>query len=181
MAIYWSKVRHGFFDDAIHGARQIEIVDEDKLARLLADALHDGEESDAAMQLALTRGNPPMIKIDNPDCQLPEDAVEISAEEHAELMAELAKGRILLVDDDGQPRAADRIATVEEQLAVIRKRQRAELASTDWTQLPDALTAAKRKAWAAHRQLLRDLPDLVEKAIADGKPVDSVEWPEAPA
>ncbi len=181
MPVFWSKSKQGFYDDAIHGARQIEVVDEEKLEQLLAETLHDGEESDAAMQLALAHANPPMIRVDNPECLIPDDAIEISAEEHAALMSELSNGKILSVGSGGKPAAVDPVRSVEDQLAAIRRRRTRELAKSDWTQAPDALTAAKRKAWAQHRQLLRDLPALVEKALAEGKGFDSVEWPEAPA
>jgi hypothetical protein len=47
----------------------------------------------------------------------------------------------------------------------------AELARTDWTQLPDAPT--DKVAWAAYRQALRDLP-------AQGGLADDAEFPTAP-
>jgi len=46
-----------------------------------------------------------------------------------------------------------------------------ELASTDWTQLPDA--PVNQNAWAAYRQGLRDLP-------AQGGLADAAEFPVAP-
>jgi hypothetical protein len=45
------------------------------------------------------------------------------------------------------------------------------LAASDWTQLPDVPTG-KKKAWAAYRQKLRDLPTTTTPT--------GVEWPEPP-
>lgn len=56
----------------------------------------------------------------------------------------------------------------------IAKRQERNLilASTDWTQLPDApLTDAEKTAWKAYRQKLRDLPQ-------DFTKVEDIKWPD---
>lgn len=55
-----------------------------------------------------------------------------------------------------------------EQIKVWRN---AELAATDFTQLPDA--AVDKQAWAEYRQALRDLP-------AQGVLADDAEFPERP-
>lgn len=56
----------------------------------------------------------------------------------------------------------------------VRAERDRRLAATDWTQLPDApLAAASRKAWAAYRQALRDIPHSIDD------PADVV-WPDAP-
>ena len=54
-------------------------------------------------------------------------------------------------------------ATNEQKWEQIRLWRNAELASTDWTQLPDSPVDAS--AWATYRQSLRDLPTSV--SIAD--------------
>lgn len=41
---------------------------------------------------------------------------------------------------------------------LLRSRRNALLSSTDWTQLPDALSELQRQQWAQYRQNLRDLP-----------------------
>jgi hypothetical protein len=46
-----------------------------------------------------------------------------------------------------------------------------QLASSDWTQLPDA--PVDKEAWATYRQALRDLP-------AQGGSADAAEFPFAP-
>jgi hypothetical protein len=89
-----------------------------------------------------------------------------------------AEGLRIVAGPDGAPQAAEPELSVEEQLAAYRRRRDRALAATDWTQMPDALTAAKRKLWADHRQALRDLPALVEQALASGKEPPS--FPEPP-
>jgi hypothetical protein len=54
-------------------------------------------------------------------------------------------------------------ATNEQKWEQIRIWRNAELARTDWTQLPDSPVDAS--AWATYRQSLRDLPTSV--SIAD--------------
>lgn len=58
--------------------------------------------------------------------------------------------------------------------APVRAERDRRLAASDWTQLPDApLDDKARKAWAAYRQALRDMPQ-------DHADPDDVVWPEAP-
>ena len=47
-------------------------------------------------------------------------------------------------------------ATVEQQFDYVRTVRNAELAASDWTQLPDA--QCDKPSWATYRQALRDLP-----------------------
>lgn len=81
------------------------------------------------------------------------------------------------IDMAGYPAAlaeveADRLAA---RWAALRAERNRRIAACDWTQMPDApLTDAQRKAWAAHRQALRDLPKATKDPAA---PV----WPKPPA
>jgi hypothetical protein len=177
MSIYYSPSAGAFYDERLHGFRRIQVVDEERLAALQAECLEEGEESDACAQLSL---DPPTMTVDNPDCRIPADALSISAEEHAAMMAELAEGKVPALER-GKVVAVDRERPVEELLAEVRLRRDQALAASDYTQLPDALTAAKRKLWAEHRQALRELPAAVEKAVRAGKAPDSVPFPEPPA
>jgi hypothetical protein len=62
-------------------------------------------------------------------------------------------------------------ATNEQKWEQIKLWRNAELARTDWTQLPDA--PVDIEAWATYRQSLRDLP-------AQGGLADDAEFPTAP-
>jgi len=62
-------------------------------------------------------------------------------------------------------------ATNEQKWDQIKLWRNAELAQTDYTQLPDAPT--DKEAWAEYRQALRDLPQqdvLAEEAVFPTKP-----------
>ena len=62
-------------------------------------------------------------------------------------------------------------ATNEQKWEQIKLWRNAELARTDWTQLPDA--PVDKEAWAEYRQALRDLP-------AQGGIANAAEFPVAP-
>ncbi len=62
-------------------------------------------------------------------------------------------------------------ATNEQKWEQIKKWRNAQLAESDWTQLPDA--PVNKETWAAYRQALRDLP-------AQGGKADDAEFPTAP-
>lgn len=62
-------------------------------------------------------------------------------------------------------------ATNEQKWEQIKNWRNAELAASDWTQLPDA--PVDKAAWATYRQALRDLP-------AQGGLADAAEFPVAP-
>lgn len=107
---------------------------------------------------------------------LPADAIEISDDEHAELLAGLSVGRVVVVGPDGRPTLADVPEPPVEVLDIQARAQRAELLSaSDWTQLPDvALTEEEVGAWRVYRRALRDLPQ------QPGWP-STIAWPEPPA
>lgn len=135
MTKFFSAERSGFFDDAIHGPREIA-----------------GELS-ARERKAGKR--PPMVP--NPDCTLPIDAVEITEKRYSELMAAQAEGKRIVFRGtavfavEREPDAAGL------QAARRRKRDRL-LAGSDWTQLPDSpLDPETRSIWANYRTALRDL------------------------
>jgi len=66
------------------------------------------------------------------------------------------------------------IAASQTDLSMVRARRNGILASSDWTQLPDApLTAEKKQEWAEYRQLLRDI-------TKDVTTIDQVVWPDEP-
>lgn len=62
-------------------------------------------------------------------------------------------------------------ATNEQKWEQIKWWRNAQLAASDWTQLPDA--PVDKAAWATYRQALRDLP-------AQGGLADAAEFPVAP-
>lgn len=81
-----------------------------------------------------------------------------------------------LTDEQKAARKVEREAKAKaDRMRLFRRRRDEKLAECDWTQLADSpLPAAKKAAWAAYRQALRDVPETVN---ADGW----VTWPAKPA
>lgn len=84
MKIFFSKSASGFYNDEIHGARTLTVKNPD------------------ALNLTM--------EVDNPDSKIPMDAVEITAAEHAALLAGQATGKMIATDALGKPVLQDRPA-----------------------------------------------------------------------
>lgn len=146
MTHFFSPSTAGFYSDRINGPRLIE-------GELTTREKKAGKR-------------PPMI--DNPNCTLPDDAVEITDQRFAELMEAQAKGK-QIVAMRGKPVAVDRQVDEAERTTARRRKRNRLLAESDWTQMPDApLDAPLRKAWTDYRQALRDLD------------MSGTDWPETP-
>lgn len=145
MQRYFSPSTGGFYSEALHGARLIP----------------------AAQNKAEIKAGKRPVLVANPACSLPADAVPISAERHAELMAAQAQGKTL-DQRGGKPVARDNVPSAEE-LETMRRRERdRRLAASDWTDLPNATPREGKPAWEAYRQALKDLD------------MAGTDWPYAP-
>lgn len=113
-------------------------------------------------------------EIHTPDMR-PSDAVQITDEHYAELLASLGSGKTLGADDAGAPVLLDPPApTVEELMAGLRYRRNQLLTQSDWTQGSDSpLSTGTKAGWAIYRQALRDLPAKVKDPA-------KIDWPAAP-
>lgn len=103
---------------------------------------------------------------------IPADAVEISAAEHAALLEGQSQGKRIQADAKGRPVLADPPAPTDEELAsAARSKRDALLSACDWTQVADA--PVDQSAWREYRQALRDVTE---------QPTfpQSVEWPVMP-
>jgi len=83
MSMYYSPTTLGFYCDDVHGPRMLLVHDETQ-----PDDPHA------------------MVEVPNPGCLIPVDAVEITQQEHAALMAAQAAGAVILPGQDGRPEAA---------------------------------------------------------------------------
>lgn len=120
----------------------------------------------------------------NPACQIPADAVEITEEQHAELLAAQSAGKIITSDANGNPIAIDPQSPSADQLADQARAQRDQLVrNTQWLvqrhhdQLEigaaTTLSADQFKELQVYRQALRDVP------LQQGFPA-SISWPALP-
>lgn len=102
---------------------------------------------------------------------MPDDAVEITREEHRALLAGQSEGRIIYWSED-VPGLVDRPGPTTDELAEQARRKRDQLlAACDWTQVADA--PVDQAAWRAYRQALREVPD------QSGFPA-AINWPVSP-
>lgn len=101
---------------------------------------------------------------------IPDDAVEISHEAHAELLAAQSEGKVIVGKADGTPEAV--VPPIPEVTwDAIRARRDSLLDGSDWTQLADA--PVDKAAWATYRQALRDITETFATP-------DAVVWPTQP-
>lgn len=62
----------------------------------------------------------PTISIPNPDCKIPDDAVEITTAEHAALLDWQSQGKRIVADVDGRPLLADPPAPTLDELKIAK-------------------------------------------------------------
>lgn len=177
--MHYFLVRDGivaFFDEVTHGLRQINVVDQAKQDAAMARA---AEKDNADFEAALKKrrddepevirsayqarqraqmDDPVMQIVSNPDCRIPAEARPIEREAFVALMEAQTAGKQIVADAKGELLAVDPVATPDQIIEQARVARDKALAATDWTQIPDAMSEAKRKLWAEHRKALRDLP-----------------------
>jgi len=108
---------------------------------------------------------------------IPEDKVEVTMAERETLLS-AQRGdptKAIMAGSDGKPILAERILSVDEAMALLRRRRNVLLRRSDKTQFADfPLTEAEREACAAYRAALRDLPETYATDPA------AAVWPEPP-
>jgi hypothetical protein len=182
MTLFYSPSASAFYDDAVHGARRILVEDEARLHKALHQLTErelalmpergqdEGHaitaEERAAMQsdldvIALARSalleTPPMVWVDNPNCRLPDDAMEIAPERHTQLMRDQADGRRIVPGADGMPVSVARESGPADLVAAVKKERNRLLKESDWTQMADnELSKDSRAAWKAWRRAVRE-------------------------
>ncbi|WP_219097578.1 hypothetical protein [Pseudomonas sp. UMAB-40] len=115
--MFASKSTGGFYDVAIHGARLVTIQDPAWVRPKTDIVVQPGESTLVDGELITNNGDEPITLRDlpdmnaipdvlvvvNPDCSIPDDAVEITSAYHAELLAGESGGKIISWRDDGYP------------------------------------------------------------------------------
>ncbi|PAL25464.1 phage tail assembly chaperone [Sphingopyxis sp. GW247-27LB] len=154
---YFSPSTGGFYNETIHGPRQI------------AEPLSEKQ---------IKAGRTPRY-VANSETKIPLDAVAVSQAEWARLMEAQEKGQQIVVEA-GRAKAVDPDPLAPaDQLAIIRTRRNRLLAATDvMLAVPDyPISAEQREELIAWRAALRDLTATIDQAA----PLDSVEWPARPS
>lgn len=115
---------------------------------------------------------------------IPEDAVEITVEEHAALLSGQASGKLIACGADGRPALVDPAPPTNEELAAMARRKGDELLSIatlriaplqDAVDLDEASSAelASLKAWKQYRVAVNRVPE------QQGYP-GTIDWPRQP-
>lgn len=150
-AIFYSVSTGGFYDADIHGPRTV----------LIRDPNWTAPEDDP-------EARPPLIEVVNPHCLIPADAVEITREEHAALLAAQAAGKTIIADENGRPAAADPPPAPEQIAARFEARVQAwldaEAQALGYDDIRSAVTYAEEPAvpkFQQEGQYLRRLRSLV--------------------
>jgi hypothetical protein len=120
MSIFFSAAERGFYDTQIHGARTCYVPDPDWVRPTVEVLLQPGEETTVDGQTVLNDTDEPLpalipdmsieaplVEVANPDCKLPDDAVEITAAQRDELLAGVSQFRRIAADDSGYPVLVD--------------------------------------------------------------------------
>lgn len=113
--------------------------------------------------------------------EIPEDAVEISTDAHAELLAGQGEGKVIGWGDNGFPRLEPRPGPSPEQLAMVERAWRdLQLTATDSVVTrhrdeleegsPTSLTAEQYAELQAYRRQLRDWPEVGEFPLSEHRP-----------
>jgi hypothetical protein len=120
--------------------------------------------------------------VDNPQCGMPADVVEISDEAHAELLAGQSGGKRITANEDGYPVLADPPPPTSAEVAAGERQWRdRELQAAIWLRerhrdqqeigTGTSLTAEQFKALLVYMQALRDWPQSELFPEAQHRPV----------
>lgn len=198
MTMYYFKVdatRGGFLDSNVHGERRITIPDPvwirpkvDIVVQPGESVLVEGElientedESITVRDVPDMNALPDTLEVANPDCLIPEDAVEITSAHHTELLAGLSEGKVITWGDDGYPVLIDPPPLTPEETAAIERVWRdAKLAATDGVVtrhrdeleegIATTLTVEQYTELQVYRRELRNWPEAGEFPLSEHRP-----------
>lgn len=105
MTKFYSETTRGFYDAAIHGARTMQIVDPAWICPQIEHVDTDPETGETVDRYMIDDPDavPDTIKVSNPDCKIPADAVEITDADHAALLEGQSAGATIQADAGGNP------------------------------------------------------------------------------
>lgn len=121
-------------------------------------------------------------RVESPDSEPPEGAVEITQAQYNELFAGQANGRTISAGVTGQPVLIDPVVSPAELASVERAWRNRSLQDTQWLVLRDAeeiemgdgttLRAEEFKQLLAYRQSLREWPNAPDFPNALSRPIE---------
>ena len=146
MTKYYSERERAFTFSEVHGSKTFMGPDPDWVRPVTTNDDGDDVPDESAEH--------PLVEMRNP--RIPDDAVEVSEDDHAALMdaQKFPNWKLIEPDANGYPRAVD--APDDRLASNWRGKRDALLAETDWTQMPD-VPAETREKYGTYRQALRDI------------------------
>lgn len=194
--IAYSPLTGGFYDTQLHGERALLIPDPQWQRPLVTVTLQPGESSPDGFKVnettkAITVELPdekavhPLIEVPNLECLLPADAVEITPERHAELLAGNALGKLIVADKSGLPTLQEAPPPTVEQFvsqAAAKRSQLLQAATQAIAPLQDAVDfgEATEAEEAALQEWKRYRIALTRVSLQDSYP-NEIQWPSSPA
>jgi len=194
--MFFSVQTGGFYDAFIHGARRILVADPAWIRPTVDVVLLPGESALAGDEQVTNTGAEPitlrnvpdvnaipdMVEVDNPDCLIPIDAVEITKERHAELFDGQFNGKRIAAGGDGYPLLVDPLPpSIDHLVAIERVWRDGVLAATDGVVSrhrdeteeggSTSITAEQYTELQAYRRQLRDWPQGAEFPLAEHQPI----------
>lgn len=194
--MFASKSTRGFYDSTIHGARLTTIQDPVWVRPKTDIVVQSGESAWVGDELVTNTGDEPitlravpdmsaipdMLEVVNPACLIPADAVEITSERHAALLAGESGGKIIAWGDDGFPVLIDPPPLTPEDAAAIERVWRdANLAATDGVVtrhrdeleegIATTLTVEQYTELQVYRRDLRNWPEAGEFPLIEHRPL----------
>jgi hypothetical protein len=184
----------GFYDTEYFGCRLIVIQDPEWIRPMTDIVLQPGEAAWAGDDVLTNTGDEPKtfsvpdmnaipdtVEVANPACSIPADAVEITAEYHAELLAGQSGTKVIAWGDDGYPFLGDMPPPSPEELAAVERVWRdGKLAATDGVVSrhrdeleaggATTLTPEQYSQLQQYRQALRKWPESGEFPLLDHRP-----------
>ncbi|NHR07635.1 hypothetical protein HA052_20820 [Chromobacterium haemolyticum] len=173
MTLYYAKSTGGFYDDTVHGCKELVIVDptwrHPTIKAPDPDWALPSDDPDAKAPL-INVPDPaavvPTITVPNPACQIPADAVEIMAEERAALLAAQSAGKVIQADPNGKPVAVDPPPPTPGQTNAAIKVQLAELDSKSIRALHEAVLALASTGTALPADTVKRLQAIEDEKAA---------------
>lgn len=194
--MFASKSTRGFYSPELHGTHLITIQDPAWVRPKTDIVVLPGESTWVGDELMTNTGDEPMtlrdvpdmsaipdmLEVANPACLIPANAVEITAEHHAELLAGESEGKVIAWGDDGYPVLVDPPLPSPEFFAGVERAWRdGQLAATDGIVsrhrdeleegLETTLTPTQYTELQAYRRALRNWPETGEFPLIEHRPL----------
>lgn len=111
--VFYSAANGGFYEEHVHGFRQVDVADPAWVRPVITVTLAPGEtfgaRTNTGKKPLVIKDVPdmdavaPQIRVDNPDCKIPADAVEVTDAYRWELVNAQVTGKVIVANADGFP------------------------------------------------------------------------------